>query len=257
MLMEVTFQRAVQISRENADHIVTGFIYDWARDKHDKDFRNNAKRVLSEFKSTLAPYIHGLELHELGAVPGLVGPALMRYQTQVGDVEYSLIFRISEKSRYLIVSPGLECTLPRSSAIRPALTGGDLYHVYGRILDYVFRRKELDGQQDRDITVKPGGYQFNLKPVLVGDIPSAAAELSGAAREVEDQSEVVHQAASLLSFALEGGRSSRKLEKKLAGTPALAFEHRRLAEERLYREAKELLGTVKIRETPTLERYFV
>lgn len=257
-VMEATFQRAVQINRERPrDLPITGFIHDWARYEQDDDFRINAQRILSSFKSTLAPYIGGLELHELGGAPGLLGPALMRYEAQQGDVKYSLIFRISDKSMYLIASPTLECTLPESSVIRPTLTGIDSNQVYERILDYVFRHNELDGQQDRDITVKPWGYEFALKPVLVGDIPSAAAELYGAAREVEDQSEVVHQAASLLSFAIVGGREARNLEKKLADSPAVTFEHRILAEERIYQEARKLLDTVKIRETPTLDRYFV
>ncbi len=259
-VMEATFQRGIQINEDhsNDNPKVSGFIHDWTRYAHDKDFRSNAQRVLSAFKSSLAPYIDGLELHELCEVPGLLGPALMGFEAQQGDVKYSLLFRISDKSTYLIVSPELEYRLPKSSAIRPALDGHYPYPAYNRIINHIFRGKELEGEHNRNVDVKPWGYQFHLKPVLVEDIPDAAAELSDAAGELEDQSEVVHQAASLLSFAIDGERSSRELEKKLANSPTVTFEHRRSAEVRIriYREARELLDKVKIRETPTLDRYF-
>lgn len=255
-LMETTFQRAIQINKTssftykgNAQYKVTGFIHEWTKYEHDEYFRGNATKLLSAFKSRLAPYIEGLELNALTALSN------MRYEAQHGDVKYRLVFRISDKSTYLIASPALECTLPKSSAIRPALEMG-FASVYERILDYVFNGKKLDRDCVEHVQVKPWGYEFALKPVLVGDIPSVAAELSDAAKEMEAHSEKIHQAASLISLANEGGKMSRRLEKKLDDNPAVA-EPRRLAEERIYREARALLDTVEIGETPTLNKYFV
>ena len=254
--MEKLYRRAVQKNETiGARNTITGFIHDWVKDKNDRKFRDNAEQVLATFTTTLRPYIDGLELHELGGNPHL-GPALMRYEAHHGNVTYSLTFRISDHSTYLIASPELECTLPDSSAIKPALDGMDPNHVYERILDYVFRGKELDRDYAEYVEVKPWGYEFALKPVLVGDIPKAAAELSEAAKKLEDKSEAIHQAASLISFASEGVERSRKLEEKLMNNPAIA-QPRRLAEERMYTEARKLLDEVKIEKTPTLNKYFV
>src|SRR3989338_5560483 len=88
-VMEETFQRAVEINGIPANkYKVSGFIHDWIRYEHDDDFRSNAHKILSTFKSTLAPYIDGLELHELIGGSHL-GPALMRYEAQHKDVKYS------------------------------------------------------------------------------------------------------------------------------------------------------------------------
>ena len=255
-IMETTFQRGVEINRTPSNRdTVTGFIHDWTKYDSDRDFKSNAERVLSAFKSTLAPYIDGLELNELSGGFHL-GPALMRYEAQHGDVKYSLLFRISDKSTYLIVSPELECTLPESSAIRQTLTGTYPNRVYERVLDYIFRRKELDREHVRNVDVKPWGYEFALKPVLVGDIRSAATELSDAAKILEDQSEVVHQAAALIAFAREGAKKVRELEEKLSGH-RIVRHTRELHENKMYAEAKGLLDQVQIGETPTMNRYFV
>lgn len=247
-VMETTFERAVQQRK-------TGHIYDWTRSS-DEMLRINAQRVLDAFTSTLAPYIGGLPLKEGCGTPGIFPPPLMRYEAQYKEVIYSISFMISDKSKYLITSPELEYRLHDSSRIKPALEGTDSNRVYERILDYVFRRKELEREIVKNVEVKPWGYGFALKPVLVDDIPCAARELCDAAKRIEDQSEVIHQTALLLSFAQEGGKRSRKLEERVGDNPRIVEPQRRM-EQVIYRNARLLLDTVPMIETPTLNKYFV
>ncbi len=256
-LVEATHRRAIQIncSGSDRDKKVSGFIHDWVRYEYDENFKNNANRILSVFESALAPYIEGLKSQEFGGSL-VIGPALMGYVAQEGNVKYSLIFRISDRSTYLIASPELECTLPESSAIRPALSGIDPSHTYEKILDYIFRRKEVDRKDVENVEVGPGKYLFALKPVLAGDIPGAAAEMSEAAKKLDGYSEVVHQAAALISFAGEGSEKVRELEERL-GVHQLATHTRELHQDRLYAQAKKSLNQVKIGGTPILNRYFV
>lgn len=255
-LMEATWQRGLHINRgASINDCVTGFIHDWVRYKHDDEFRGNADKVLSAFKFALAPYIDGLDLHEIGGFHP--GPALMSYEAHHENVRYSVVFRISNASTYLIASPGLECILPASSTIKPALKFLDSDKVYERILGYVFRQKELDQEYVPHVDVHSAGYQFALKPVLVRDIPALSKEFSEAAERLERYSEAIHQAAFLISLARAGQDSIRGLEEKLAESSTLFTGPMKARQEKIYQDARELLDQVQIGNTEMLSKYSV
>ncbi len=227
-----------------------GYIHEWLEDPN-QQFRDTARQVLAQFKETLNPFIDGLKLKELCGPPPF-GPALMSYTVNHGTVQYRLTFRISYDSAYLIASPNLTCTVPERSRIKPALQALDPNRVYERILNYLFRRKELEKNGVLNVDIVPWGYELYLQPVPVNDIPEISNEFTDVARGLEEYSSVIHQAASLLSLLRAGRKAVSELEAKTdVSLPRVKFE------EEGYHRIRELLDTVHIPDTPTLNQYFV